>query len=69
MELIFDILMTEEVVTNVMMEVNGKPTVLNDKYTLEELAELVKAGQEGELESDVGATDSEETDVFAPVLR
>lgn len=72
-ELTFDILMTEEVVTNVMIEINGKPTVLNDKYTLEQLAELVTAGQEGELEIDAESeglpVDSEEADVFAPVLR
>ncbi len=43
LELIFDILMTEELVTNIYILVDGKPSVFAGKYSLLELKELVIA--------------------------
>ncbi|MDA1060922.1 MAG: hypothetical protein O3B47_03970, partial [bacterium] len=51
-EVTFDILMNGELTTNVLLMIDGKPTVLDGKYTLEELAIMVAGGDFSEEEEE-----------------
>ncbi len=51
-EVTFDILMNGELATNVLLMIDGKPTVLDGKYSLEELVIMVAGGEFGDEEDE-----------------